>query len=34
MKIEEIYARTKNKVKAGETEGEWFDKESKTGLPP
>jgi hypothetical protein len=24
-KIEEIYARTKNKVKVGEKEGEWFE---------
>jgi hypothetical protein len=25
LKIEEIYARTKNKVKMGEKEGEWFE---------
>jgi hypothetical protein len=25
QKIEEIYARTKNKVKVGEKEGEWFE---------
>jgi hypothetical protein len=25
MKIEEICARTKNKVKVGEKEGEWFE---------
>jgi hypothetical protein len=25
QKIEEIYARTKNKVKVGDKEGEWFD---------
>jgi hypothetical protein len=24
-KIEEIYAKTKNKAKVGEKEGEWFD---------
>jgi hypothetical protein len=35
QKIEEIYARTKNKVKLGEKEGEWFEttEGKETGLP-
>jgi hypothetical protein len=36
VKIEEIYGRTKNKVKVGEKEGEWFEttKGVRQGLAP